>query len=94
MEDFCLDPQLPVESHCDNKVAMHIAADPIFHGRTKRLPIDYDYIEDNVMEAFLNTSHVPSKEQVTDIMAKPLGNVLHNYLCSRLGLVDSAPIPP
>jgi len=53
LEDFCLDPQLPIVLHCDNKAAMHIAANPVFHKRTKHLRTDCHYTRDKVMEGFL-----------------------------------------
>jgi len=94
MEDFFLDPQLPIPLYCDNKAALHIAANPIFHERTKHLRIDCHYTRDKLLEGFLSTSHVSCREQLADILTKPLGAAPHSSLCSRLGLVDSPPIPP
>ena len=94
MNDFHIPLSLPIFLFCDNKATMHIAANPVFHERTKHLRIDYHYTRDKVLEGFIQTFHVSSKEQLADIMIKPLGEVQHHYLCARLGLVASPPIPP
>jgi len=94
MHDLCVPPMLPIVMHCDNKVAQHIAGNPIFHEKTKHLNIDYHYTRDKVVEGFLQTPHVSSRQQLADLMTKPLSEFQHNYLCSRLGLLHSPPILP
>ena len=94
LQDFGIPSALPIIMYCDNKAAQHIAANPVFHERTKHLNIDCHYTRDKLLEGFLQTAYVSFKEQLADIMTKPLSEFQHHYLCSRLGLLDSPPIPP
>jgi len=43
LHDLCIPIALPITMFCDNKVAQHIAANPVFHERTKHLRIDCPY---------------------------------------------------
>lgn len=92
--DLRLPLHLPVLMHCDNMAAQHIAENPMFPERTKHLNTDCPYTHDKVLEGFLQTSHVTSKKQLADFITKPLSELQHNFLCSRLGLLASPPILP
>jgi len=94
LHDLCIPPPLPIVPYCDNKVAQHIVANPVFHERTKHLNINCHYTRDKIVEDFLQTAHVSSRDQLADIMTKLLSEYHHNYLCSRLGLLDSPPVSP
>jgi len=93
LQDFHIQVPLPITMFRDNKAAQHIAQNPAFHERTKHLRIDCHYTRDKVLEGFLHTAHAPS-EQLADLMTKPLSEAQHSYLSSRLGLLDSPPLPP
>jgi len=75
LQDFCIPLHLPIPLYCDNKAAMHIAANPVFHERTKHLRIDCHYTRDKLLEGFLQTSYVPSRNQLADMFTKRLGEL-------------------
>ena len=94
MEDFHIPVHFPITLHCDNKAAQHIAENPVLYEKTKHIRIDCHYARDMLIASTLQTAYVPSKGQVADIFTKSLGEIQHHFLSSRLGLMDSPPIPP
>ena len=73
LQDFNVHLSFPITMNCDNRAAMHIAENAVFHKRTKHLRINWHYTRDKILEGFLQTLYVPSKEQLVDLMTKPLG---------------------
>jgi len=93
LHDLQVSISLPFTLYCDNKTAIHILENSVFHERTKHLRIDCHYTRDKLLEGLLKTTHVSSQDQLADIMTKPLGEYQHNFLNSKLGLMDTPPIP-
>ena len=56
----------------DSTSAAGIAANPIYHLRTKHFEIDLHFIRDKVMKGEIEISYVASKDQTADILTKPL----------------------
>ena len=57
---------------CDNKSAVHIATNPVFHECTKHIETDCHTVRDQIKAGCLIALHVSSRNQLADILTKPL----------------------
>src|ERR1700728_5463762 len=90
LQDFQIDCTFPVSILCDNTSAISISKNPVMHSKTKHIPIKYHFLREQVLEQKVKLEYVPSKQQVADILTKPLPRETFEYLRKKLGVVDAA----
>ncbi|MCH79633.1 copia protein [Trifolium medium] len=86
LRDFHISHSSPIVLYCDNKSAIHIAANPVFHERTKHIEIDCHVVRDKVQSGLIHLLPVSSKEQVADILTKSLQPGPFSTLHAKLGM--------
>jgi histone deacetylase 1/2 len=75
---------------CDNLGATFLSANPVFHARTKHVEVDYHFICDRVAKREIQVRFISSKDQLADVLTKPLPPVSFAYFRSKLR-VESPP---
>lgn len=88
LENLGVSLQEPALLHCDNKAALHIAANLVFHERTRHIEMDYHYIRDKIQDGSIVTRFVNSAYQVADVLTKALGKEAFIPMIYKLGVRD------
>ncbi|GJS91293.1 retrovirus-related pol polyprotein from transposon TNT 1-94 [Tanacetum coccineum] len=76
---------------CDNKGAIDLSKNPVQHSRTKHIEIRHHFLRDNVQKGHISIEKVPSVDNITNILTKPLKRESFNYLCLGLGMMKHIP---
>ena len=73
---------------CDNQSAGELARNPVFHSKSKHIELDVHCIRDKVLSKELEVRYIPTKEQVADILTKPLSLPKFSYFRSKLNVIN------
>ncbi|KAG8477669.1 hypothetical protein CXB51_027663 [Gossypium anomalum] len=88
LADLNLHQREATEIFCDNKSAVAIAKNPIFHGRTKHFSIKLHVIREMEQAQEVELIHCNSEEQVADIFTWALGVSRFIKLRKQLGVTS------
>ena len=73
---------------CDNKGAIDLSKNPVQHARTKHIEICHHFLRDNIQKGNISIEKVSSKDNIADILTKPLKREPFNLLRLGLGLME------
>ena len=86
LQDLGVRRTKPTKLFCDNQAALHIAANPVFHERTKYIEIDCHIVREKMQSGLISPCYVPTKMQLADIFTKALGRDQFEGLKGKLGV--------
>uniref|UniRef100_A0A2N9FLT4 Integrase catalytic domain-containing protein n=1 Tax=Fagus sylvatica TaxID=28930 RepID=A0A2N9FLT4_FAGSY len=91
LQDLGIDCSTVVPIHCDNRSAIQIAHNNVFHEHTKHIEIDSHFVRHHLLQGTLQLRSVSSKDQLADIFTKPMPPCYFRDLISKLKLVSLHP---
>ncbi|GKB76448.1 hypothetical protein Tco_0943343, partial [Tanacetum coccineum] len=73
---------------CENKGAIDLSKNSVLHSRTKHIEIRHHFLHDNVQKGNISIEKVSFKDNIADIVTKPLKQEPFNLLRLGLGLME------
>jgi len=83
-------PQSPPIVLCDNFGATYLSISPIRHSRSKHVKIDIHFVRDYIANGVLDVRFVSTKDQLADILTKPLSLLRFSILKNKLTVLSSS----
>ena len=90
-QDLGVDCSTATKLHYDNRSAIQIAHNNVFHECTKHIEIDCHFIRHHPLQGTLTLRSISSHDQLADIFTKPLPLGTFRVLASKLRMVSLKP---
>lgn len=88
LREIGVDHTEPMTLMCDSQPAIHISNNPVFHGKTKHVGTQCHFIRDEIVKGVIKPQHVPTEDQLADILTKALGRKEFDAFLSKLGICN------
>lgn len=71
---------------CDNSSTIKLAKNPVMHGRSKHIDVRFHFLRELTKEGAIELVHCGTRDQVADLMTKPLKLEMFLKLREQLGM--------
>lgn len=76
----------PVMIYIDNKSAINLAKNPVFHGRSKHIDVRYHFIRECIERGKIMIKHICTENQRVDVLTKSMATVKFEKMRALLGI--------
>jgi hypothetical protein len=77
-----------VDLRVDSKSALALVKNLVFHERSKHIRMRYHFIRGCLEKWSFKACYINTKDQLADLLTKPLGRIKFLELCCRIGMVQ------
>ena len=91
LQDLGVDCSTTTKLHCDNRSAIQIADNNVFHECTKHIEIDCHFFCHHLFQGTLTLQYVSFQDQLADIFTKSFPSRTFRGLASKLKMVSLKP---
>src|SRR5205809_5010824 len=88
LSDIGISIKTPIPMHCENKSAIAIASNPVFHNRTKHIDVDCHITRQAYENKIISLPYTPSSSQLADFFTKAQTSLQFRLLLSKLSVYD------
>uniref|UniRef100_A0ACD5VVJ9 Uncharacterized protein n=1 Tax=Avena sativa TaxID=4498 RepID=A0ACD5VVJ9_AVESA len=89
LDELSSPPSKATVVFCDNISAVYMSTNPVHHRRTKHIELDIHFVREKVALGELRVVHVPTTQQLADIMTKGLPTASFQSFRSSLCVLPS-----
>lgn len=73
--------------HCDSQSAIHLAKNPVYHGRTKHIQVRYHFIRSALEDGVLALEKIPGSQNPADMLTKAVTSEKLKLCATSVGLL-------
>lgn len=77
---------------CDNVSTIKLSKNPVLHGRSKHIDVRFHFLRNLCNDGGIELNYCNTRDQLADIMTKPLKVEEFQHMLSALGLLDDVEI--
>ncbi|PKA46909.1 Retrovirus-related Pol polyprotein from transposon TNT 1-94 [Apostasia shenzhenica] len=87
MKEFQIEQKEATSIYIDNKSALALAKNPVFHDRSKHIDIRYHFIRECIAKMEIQLKYIKSQDQVADVFTKPIKSSTFQKIYEQLGMM-------